>query len=130
MKDKRTLEAAYNDADGVTARFNLNLLARINREMNADFDLSKFKHEAVLNKPEGRIELTIRSLEEQHVHISDLDLDIAFQKGERIHTENSHKYRPDDIDRLCQTAGLDLEKQWLDTQRRFSLNLFSIIRIQ
>lgn len=123
MKDRETLEAAYNDVAGVTAEFNLNVLARINRELGGDFDLGRFRHVAVLNEREGRIEMYLESLADQTVSVEALGLSVAFKAGERLHTENSHKYTREQIDELAARAGLTLERQWLDSRGRFSLNI-------
>src|SRR6185437_10350974 len=89
---QRLLLAAYNDAAGVTACFNLNLLGRINRELGGRFDLRGFRHEAIWNPKKHRIEIYIESLRDQTVGIDALGLRVRFARGERIHTENSHKY--------------------------------------
>jgi L-histidine N-alpha-methyltransferase len=122
-KDRAVLEAAYDDAAGVTARFNLNLLARINRELGGRFDLSAFRHRAVYNQEVGRVEMYLDSLCEQRVRIDRLELDVPFAAGEAIHTENSYKYSLAEIDALAQSAGLRVERQWLDAAGRFSENL-------
>jgi L-histidine Nalpha-methyltransferase len=122
-KERAVLEQAYDDPAGVTARFNLNLLARINQELGGHFDLSRFRHRAVYNEPMGRVEIFLDSLAAQRVRIEALDREIAFAAGEPIHTENSYKYSPAEILALVQTSGLDLERQWLDSERRYSVNL-------
>lgn len=124
-KDRRTLEAAYDDALGVTAAFNLNLLARINRELGGRFDLSKFRHRAVYNEPEGRVEMYLVSTADQRVPLGRLGLDLEFTAGEAVHTENSYKYSPAEIEELTRAAGLTTEHRWLDAEGRFSLNLFA-----
>ena len=96
-KDPAILEAAYNDALGVTSAFNLNVLARINRELGGTFDLRAFKHRAFYNDATGRIEIYIQSLFNQRVRIEKLDLEVEFAAGELIHTENSYKYDMDGI---------------------------------
>jgi dimethylhistidine N-methyltransferase len=93
VKDPAVLEAAYDDAAGVTARFNLNLLARLNRECGADFELSAFRHRALWNEAEERVEMHLISLRAQTVTVAGCR--IRFAAGETIHTENSHKYRPE-----------------------------------
>lgn len=122
-KDPAILEAAYNDALGVTAAFNLNVLARINRELGGNFDLRKFKHHAFYNEDAGRIEIYIQSLIDQRVRISKLDLEVDFAAGELIHTENSHKYDQAGIDRIASTTGFQHTSTWLDSRERFSSNL-------
>lgn len=121
-KDPEVLERAYDDDAGVTARFNLNLLTRINRELGADFVLDQFRHEANWREIEGRVELGLRSLCAQQVRIEALDLDVAFEAGEWLHTEDSYKYSPEEIDELCAAAGLRLTQQWTDRQGRYTLN--------
>jgi len=122
-KDAATLEAAYNDALGVTSAFNLNVLARINRELGANFDLHKFKHHAFYNQDQGRIEIYIQSLADQIVKIEKLDLEVEFHAGELIHTENSHKYDEAGINQLANETGFRRSRTWLDSQERFSSNL-------
>lgn len=122
-KDPAILEAAYNDALGVTSAFNLNVLTRINRELGGTFDLRAFKHRAFYNQSEGRIEIYIESLANQRVRIEKLDLEIDFAAGELIHTENSYKYDKADIAQLAVATGFELSRTWLDSQERFSSNL-------
>jgi L-histidine Nalpha-methyltransferase len=124
-KDRHTLERAYDDSRGVTARFNLNLLARINQELGGRFDLSRFRHRAVYNQAIGRVEMYLDSLVEQRVRIEALGREIAFAAGESIHTENSYKYRLSEIDALASAAGLRVEQRWLDQDVRFSVNLLT-----
>ena len=102
-KSERILVPAYNDARGVTAAFNLNLLVRANRELGGDFDLSRFAHDAVWNEAAGRIEMYLVSLAEQTVRVAGRDFDFA--EGERIHTENSHKYTVDEFRRSPARSG-------------------------
>lgn len=125
-KDAARLERAYDDARGVTARFNLNLLHRINRELGADFDLGSFRHVAEYREREGRVEIALESRCDQVVHIEKLDRQVAFERGERIHTEDSFKYSFEEIDALAAVAGLRCEARWLDPDRDFSLNLFAL----
>jgi dimethylhistidine N-methyltransferase len=122
-KDRMILERAYDDGKGVTARFNLNLLARVNRELGGHFDLGSFRHRAVFNEPVGRIEIYLDSLRSQTVAIEGLGLTVAFAAGESIHTEYSYKYSFAEIDALAARAGLVLEERWLDQGGRFALNL-------
>ena len=117
------LERAYEETQGITAAFNLNLLGRINRELRGHFDLDRFAHRAVYNEALGRVEMHLVSRDVQTVVIDDLELEIAFAAGETIHSENSHKYRLEDIPKLLAEAGFELERQFFDRQRRFSLNL-------
>ena len=122
-KDPAILEAAYNDALGVTSAFNLNVLARINRELGGTFDLRSFRHKAFYNEEVGRIEIYIESLINQQVRIEKLDLDVEFAAGELIHTENSYKYDKTGIAQLAAQTGFELSRTWLDSQERFSSNL-------
>ncbi len=124
-KDKAVLEAAYDDAQGVTAKFNLNLLVRINSELGGNFDLRHFRHEASYEEESGRVRSNIVSLREQTVHIRELDMYVEFTAEERIHTENSHKYSLAEIDALAQASGLRVTQQWFDSDDRFALNLFA-----
>jgi dimethylhistidine N-methyltransferase len=124
-KDRAVLEPAYDDARGVTAEFNLNLLTRINRELEADFDLNAFCHRALYNDEAGRIEMYLVSMRRQRVRIAGIRLDFEFEAGEAIHTENSYKYSSAEIDALANAAGLRRERQWHDSGGRFSLNLFA-----
>jgi L-histidine N-alpha-methyltransferase len=124
-KDRATLEAAYDDAQGITAAFNLNLLARINRELGGHFELASFAHRAVYNEEPGRIEMYLISKKDQQVAIDALDLDVTLPAGEAIHTENSYKYSPAEIASLAEAAGFRIASQWLDAQGRFSVNLLT-----
>lgn len=123
-KDASVLEAAYDDSLGVTAAFNLNLLARINRELRADFDLRRFRHVAHYNEAQGRVEMHIESEREQRVKIRELKLTVGFRAGERMHTENSHKYDLEELTRLASETGYTRDRTWLDDEQRFSSNLF------
>jgi L-histidine N-alpha-methyltransferase len=123
-KERAVLEAAYDDSLGVTAAFNLNQLSRINRELDAGFDLRAFRHRASYNEEEGRIEMHLESLRAQEVHVRGLDLELQFAEGERIHTENSYKYTAADLARLAAETGFTLARTWLDSGARFSSNLF------
>ncbi len=125
QKEKTILENAYNDAQGVTAEFNLNLLTHVNRELGANFDLEDFVHQAIYNEKIGRIEMYLVSNINQKVFISELDLEVSFKENETIHTENSFKYSLDGIDMLAEETGLYVEQQWFDSERLFSLNLFA-----
>jgi dimethylhistidine N-methyltransferase len=119
-KDATLLHAAYNDAKGVTAAFNLNLLARINRELGADFRLPRFRHYAFYNPARGRIEMHLVSLAPQAVNVGDHRF--AFDAGESIHTENSYKYSIEEFRALAKSAGFKGEKVWLDAKGLFSLH--------
>ena len=122
-KDPAVLEAAYDDPLGVTAAFNLNVLARANRELGADFDLRQFRHVAVYDEGEGRVEMHLESTREQTVNLGALGISIAFRAGERLHTENSYKYSPAELSALACAAGFALKRTWLDEAGRFSSNL-------
>jgi len=124
-KDRAVLERAYDDAQGVTARFNLNLLARINTELGGGFDLSTFRHRAVYDEELGRVEMHLESVTAQRVRVEHLHLEVDFEAGETIHTENSYKYSSAEIASLCRAAGLRVERQWSDAEGRFSLNLLA-----
>jgi L-histidine N-alpha-methyltransferase len=126
LKDRKILEAAYNDRSGVTAAFNLNLLVRINRELGGTFNVEQFDHKAVFNTAEGRIEMYLVSCCEQRAQIEALDMTVCFSEGERIHTENSYKYRIEEIADLAQVLSRSPVRQWFDSRRQFSLNLFEI----
>ncbi len=119
-KDKCILDAAYNDAEGVTEAFNLNLLRRLNRELGADFDLSAFAHSAFYNEREGRIEMHLESLREQQVRLAGET--IAFRAGETIHTENSYKFGVEELQVLAARGGFEPEHVWVDAQALFSLH--------
>jgi dimethylhistidine N-methyltransferase len=123
-KDKAVLEAAYDDALGVTAAFNLNLLARINRELEADFSLRDFRHLALYDEREGRVEMHLESTRGQAVRVGALGLDVTFAAGERLHTENSYKYSLDELSALAAETGFSRAQTWLDSGERFSSNLF------
>jgi L-histidine Nalpha-methyltransferase len=117
------LVAAYDDSIGVTAAFNLNLLARINRELDANFDLAAFRHEARYNSSERRIEMHLRSLRCQSVTISRAGCTVSFAKDETIWTESSHKYRAEEISAMAQRTGYRCDAQWLDSEWLFAENL-------
>jgi uncharacterized SAM-dependent methyltransferase len=123
-KDKATLERAYDDARGVTARFNKNILSRINRELGGCFDLARFHHRAVYLEREGRVAMYLVCESSIRVPIERLGTDVRFARGEAIHTEDSHKYSTPEIASLARTAGLVIERQWFDRARRFSVNVF------
>ena len=119
-KDTRILLPAYNDRLGVTAAFNLNLLERINRELQGTFDLAGFAHQAIYNEECGRIEMHIRSLAGARVEV--LGDAFHFAEGETIHTENSHKYTVAEFQALARSAGWASRKVWTGTQGLFSLH--------
>lgn len=121
-KDRSVLERAYDDARGVTARFNKNLLLRMNRELGADFDPQKFDHRVRYHEQEGRVEMSLVSRCRQQVCIRSIGLEVTLEKDEAIHTEDSYKYSLAEIDELVGAAGLVLRDRWLDSGQRFSVN--------
>jgi L-histidine N-alpha-methyltransferase len=122
-KPSYQLISAYDDELGVTAAFNLNLLVRVNRELGADFDLSQWKHEARINPVERSVEMHLKSMRKQVVHIPASEIVVEFQEGETIWTESSHKYAADEVCQLAQSAGFRCEVQWIDEQWPFAENL-------
>jgi dimethylhistidine N-methyltransferase len=123
-KDRAILEAAYDDAEGVTARFNLNLLDRINRELQGSFDLSSFAHRASYKADAGRIEMHLESLRDQTVGVAGRD--VVFRRGETIHTENSYKYDVDDFQTLATAAGFRVLDVLVDPRRWFSVHCLAV----
>jgi dimethylhistidine N-methyltransferase len=123
-KDPAILDAAYNDAAGVTAAFNLNLLARMNRELEADFDPSAFRHRAFYDPNRGRVEMHLVSLRHQWVRVGGVL--VPFAAGETIHTENSHKYTVEEFGRLADRVGFRPVKVWTDPDRLFSVQLYEV----
>ena len=119
-KPASVLETAYNDALGVTAAFNLNLLQRINRELGGRFDLRNFGHRAFYDAEQGRIEMHLVSLREQSVHIDALNLEVAFSEGETIHTENSYKYDDETLGQIASEAGFEIAEKWTDARGWFA----------
>ncbi|MEQ1773216.1 MAG: L-histidine N(alpha)-methyltransferase [Burkholderiales bacterium] len=119
-KDPSRLNAAYNDAQGVTAAFNLNLLTRINRELGGDFNVAAFEHHAFYDADEGRIEMHLRSLREQQANVAGQTF--HFRAGETIHTENSCKYSVDEFQRLAREAGFTAAHCWTDAAQLFSIH--------
>ena len=127
VKDKKTLEDAYDDSLGVTAQFNLNVLQRINNELDANFDIEKFSHKAEFNEKEQRIEMYLRSNEAQSVNISKANLNIDFDRDELIHTEHSHKYTISQIENMMEETNFEIKKIWQDRDRNYSMILVSKI---
>ena len=123
VKDPARLWAAYNDANGVTAKFNLNMLTMLNRELNADFQLEQFEHAADWDDVNNWIDIRVRSLVDQSVDVADLDLRIDFAKGEEMRTEISAKFRLDGIADELTDAGLDIVNQWTDEAGDFGMTL-------
>jgi uncharacterized SAM-dependent methyltransferase len=114
---------AYDDAQGVTAAFNKNVLARINRELGADFDLDRFRHVAERNPRESRMEMYLESTARQAVTIPAIHLSIEFDAGERIHTENSYKYTLPAVEDLLEQSAFRRERTWTDKRRWFAVHL-------
>jgi dimethylhistidine N-methyltransferase len=123
VKDEATLLAAYDDCAGVTADFNLNILARLNRELDAEFYLESFEHRAVWNAEESRIEMHLASRMAQTVWLRALKLQVDFAQGETIHTENSYKYAPGQAEAMLDEVGFAPAKSWTDEQRWFNVSL-------
>ena len=121
-KDPAIIHAAYNDSSRVTDEFNLNILRRINNELDADFDIDAFQHSAVYHQDRGRVEISLVSRCEQTVHLADHTFE--FFPGEEIFTEYSHKYSVDEFAQLAATAGFSLHKHWTDSE-----NLFAVLHL-
>lgn len=121
-KDKEILEAAYNDSQGITAQFNKNILVRLNREVNADFDVDRFSHRAFFNEDEGRIEMHLVSESEQQVEITGDQF--HFEEGESIHTENSYKFSLEEFKELV-SNWYSVEEIWTDSNDYFSVQYLS-----
>jgi dimethylhistidine N-methyltransferase len=122
-KSPKILVPAYDDAQGVTAAFNKNVLVRLNRELDSDFDLDAFRHVALWNKRCSRMEMHLESVREQQVFLPVIGMDIKFDAGERIHTENSYKYTMDMIEAILRESGFKLEQSWSDRQKWFGVHL-------
>jgi len=126
-KDPLMLHRAYNDALGITAAFNLNILARLNHEFGTDFALDEFRHYAFYNPVFARIEMHLISLREQIVHLRDLE--IHFERGESIWTEASYKYNPPEFAALAAAAGWRVEQVWTDDRQLFSVHYLTTIEL-
>ncbi len=122
-KSPKVLLPAYNDAQGVTAAFNKNILARLNRELDADFDLDAFRHVALWNKQCSRMEMHLESVSAQQAFLPALDMDVSFAASERIHTENSYKYTHEMVETILRDGGFKLELSWHDRQKWFGVHL-------
>ena len=122
-KSPKILLPAYNDAQGITAAFNKNILARLNRELDADFDLDAFRHVALWNKRCSRMEIYLESERTQQVFLPAIDMDVELAAGERIHTENSYKYTMGMIESIVGESGFMLEQTWQDRQNWFGVHL-------
>ena len=127
QKKKNILEAAYNDLEGITAKFNLNILERINKELNGEFDLENFEHLAYYNQVKNRIEMHLISKMKQKVKINKLNQVYVFEKGETILTENSYKYTLKSIEQLANKSNLRVERNFVDKNEWFNLALLTPI---
>src|SRR5699024_2204296 len=119
-KDAALLNAAYNDSQGITAAFNLNVLQRINRELEGNFDLSNFEHRAFYNAVEGRVEMHLISRKKQTVRVSNQLFE--FQAGETLHTESSYKYSIEEFQLMARAAGFQPQRVWTGKQALFSVH--------
>jgi len=122
-KPAAQLLAAYDDELGVTAAFNLNLLARINRELGGDFDLAHFEHVAKINHHTRSVEMHLRSRRRQTINVAAAEISVEFMEGETIWTESSHKYSPQEVFRMARNTGFRCDVQWIDDQWPFAENL-------
>ncbi len=125
QKDRGVLEQAYNDSKGITAQFNLNLLTHANRELGADFDLSRWRHRAIYNSSAGRIEMHLISEIDQTVHIANHEF--CFRSGEKIITEFSYKYTLEGFARLAGAAGFGFARMWTDDAHLFGVFYFTVL---
>ncbi|HEX9407186.1 MAG TPA: L-histidine N(alpha)-methyltransferase [Thermoanaerobaculia bacterium] len=130
QKPREIVEPAYNDSLGVTASFNLNLLARINRELGGHFELAAFEHRAFLNETESRMEMHLVSRRRHSVTIDALRMEVDFEAGETIHTENSYKYSESDLQTLAREGGFEIEQVWTDSRGWFADLLLVRVRGQ
>ena len=122
-KTESELTAAYDDSQGVTAQFNKNVLARLNRDLGAEFDLDAFRHQIRWNRDQSRIEMHLESLRAQTVYVAALEQAFDFTPGETIHTENSHKYRAGQAEELLRAAGFEPRRRWSDDAGWFAVHL-------
>ena len=125
IKDEQILHAAYNDAQGVTAQFNKNILRHLNRTLRASFNEQLFEHQALVNKSQSRVEMHLVSKIDQMVHVAGST--IILRKGESLHTENSYKYREDSLQWMARQAGFELEQLWCDENNYFALVMLKAI---
>jgi L-histidine Nalpha-methyltransferase len=123
VKDVPTLLAAYDDSDGITAAFNLNILHRLNRELGANFDPAGFRHRVRWNPVASRIEMHLESMREQRVSIPPADIDLHFTRCETIHTENSYKFTGETIRSLLRDAGFEIARAWQDSRSWYTVTL-------
>lgn len=127
VKSESLLVPAYDDAQGVTAAFNKNVLNRINHELAANFDVSTFQHVALCNREASRMEMHLESTRAQVVNIRALNMRVHFNKGERIHTENSYKFTQPVVDSVLNLAGFTREQTWTDSKQWFALHLARVL---
>jgi len=125
VKERDVLEGAYDDEQGITAQFNLNVLERINSDLGANFELDNFSHHSVYNEEERRVEMYLRSLKEQSVSIPKANLSLDLGRNELIHTENSHKFSIPQIDSMMTGSGFEILRLWQDSGRRFAMLLLA-----
>ena len=125
VKDKTVLERAYNDSQDVTAKFNLNVLSRINSELDSNFNIGKFAHHVIYNENQNRVEIYLRSLENQTVNISKASMTLQIKQDELIHTENSCKFTIPKIKEMLSTTGFQIRDMWYDEKQHYCLVLFS-----
>ncbi len=124
IKDNKILVNAYNDGGGFTAEFNLNILHRINNELGGNFNTDNFEHSAIFNEEESRIEMYLVAKKDIVVEIKDIGVEVKFEKGERIHTENSYKFTNDMINDLADSSGMEFSDFYTDDRKYFSLCAF------
>lgn len=127
VRSERELQLAYDDPLGVTAAFNRNLLVHVNRELDGDFDLAGFRHRAVWNAEQSRVEMHLVSLRPQRVRVARAGVDITFVEGEHIWTESSYKYRSDEVAARLASAGFEVREQWIEPAAQFSLTLATVL---
>ena len=125
VKNKDILEKAYDDSQGTTAKFNLNVLSRINDELDADFNLENFKHVAKYNEKDQRIEMYLKSLVNQSIIISKANISLKMAQDELIHTEHSHKYTLSQIESMMNQTDFEIKEIWMDEKENYSLSLVS-----
>jgi len=123
VKEESTLIAAYDDDQGVTAAFNLNILNRLNNEVGADFDPARFRHRARWNPVASRIEMHLECMRDQYVQIASAELELHFRNGETIHTENSYRFTDNTVDALLSHSGFKIESTWKDARNWYAVTL-------
>ncbi len=130
VKDPAALLAAYNDSAGITADFNKNIPARLNRELGANFALNAFEHRAIWNPSESRMEIHLDSKQNQTVRVESLQRSFTFKRGESIHTENCYKFTPESVEDLLLKSGYVLEQSWYDDNRWFGVHLARVVEAE